>query len=198
KNIGSVGAPTAGFHLSDRLLAQIRKKGVQIEYVTLHVGIGTFWPVKTENLEEHKMHSEIVEINPDTAQRINKAKREKRRVIAVGTTVVRALEGAAQIAESNGGRAHCVMPLPVYGFSGKVDIFIKPGYRFLIVDALLTNFHLPKSTLLVLVSAFVGREKILQAYQSAIKNNYRFYSFGDAMFINKKPSAFYADGCYGF
>jgi S-adenosylmethionine:tRNA ribosyltransferase-isomerase len=168
RETGSVAAPTAGFHFTKRLIEELRGKGVQIEFVTLHVGIGTFRPVKTTTLEEHEMHGEFVTIAPDTARRINEAKREGRRIIAVGTTTVRALEGSG---------------VPEGGFSGDVNLFITPGFNFKIIDALITNFHLPKSTLLVLVSAFAGREHVLKAYQEAIRLGYRFYSFGDAMFI---------------
>jgi S-adenosylmethionine:tRNA ribosyltransferase-isomerase len=173
QHVGSVAAPTAGFHFTPELLEQIKEKGVQIECVTLHVGIGTFRPVKTETLEEHVMHREWIEIPKETAERINAAKKEKRRVIAVGTTTTRALEGAA--AESEG-----VLP---EGFSGDVNIFITPGFKFRVIDGLITNFHLPKSTLLVLVSTFAGREHVLAAYEEAVEKEYRFYSFGDAMFI---------------
>ena len=180
QHVGSVAAPTAGFHFTPELLERITEKGVQIEYVTLHVGIGTFRPVKTETLEEHVMHREWIEIPKETAERINTAKKEKRRVIAVGTTTTRALEGAGSTPNPsiNGGE-----PLPSQGFSGDVNIFITPGFKFRVIDGLITNFHLPKSTLLVLVSTFAGRENILAAYQEAVEKEYRFYSFGDAMFI---------------
>lgn len=167
--LGSVAAPTAGLHFTPGLLKTLEQKGVQLEYVTLHVGLGTFRPVKVETIDEHQMHPEFVEIDGATAYRIGKAKSEGRRIVAVGTTTVRALEGAA--------------PLSQDGFIGDVNLFIKPGFEFNIIDALITNFHLPESTLLVLVSAFVGRENILEAYRTAIKDGYRFYSFGDAMFI---------------
>jgi len=165
---GSVAAPTAGFHFTDRLLDELKQKGVQIEFVILHVGLGTFQPVKVEHLDDHTMHSEFVQIDEGTADRINAAKQEGRRVIAVGTTTVRALEGSG---------------VPGGGFVGDVNMFIRPGYTFHIIDGLITNFHLPKTTLLVLVSAFAGREFVLRAYQEAIENDYRFYSFGDAMLI---------------
>lgn len=174
KETGSVAAPTAGFHFTPELLEQLKEKGVQIEFVTLHVGIGTFRPMKSETLEEHEMHSEFVTISPETAQAINAAKAEGRRVIAVGTTTTRALEGVAQ----QGGN-----PLPDSGFTGDVNLFITPGFSFKVIDGLITNFHLPKSTLLVLVSAFAGREPVLEAYKQAVEKEYRFYSFGDAMFI---------------
>ena len=174
EEVGSVAAPTAGFHFTKALLEKLEKKGVQIEYVTLHVGIGTFRPIKTETIEEHQMHAEVVQIDQEVAVRINQAKQEGRRIIAVGTTSVRSLEGVAGLCEG----ALCPK-----GFSDEVNLFISPGYEFKIVDAIITNFHLPKSSLLVLISAFAGRENVLRAYEEAIKKGYRFYSFGDAMFI---------------
>ncbi len=171
KEVGSVAAPTAGFHFTEELLEKIKAKGVQIEHVVLHVGIGTFRPVQVDTLEEHTMHSEWVSLPADVAKRINDAKSEGRRVIAVGTTTTRVLEG---VATAQG---------ELVGFEGEVNMFITPGYEFKIIDGLITNFHLPKSTLLVLVSALAGRENILAAYEEAKKNNYRFFSFGDAMFI---------------
>jgi S-adenosylmethionine:tRNA ribosyltransferase-isomerase len=167
KEIGSVAAPTAGFHFTKCLMDELRVKNVQFEFVTLHVGLGTFRPMKSQTLEAHKMHSELVSIDEQTAQRINQAKREGRRVIAVGTTTVRTLEGID----------------PIHVYTGDMNLFIKPGFDFKIIDGLITNFHLPKSTLLVLVCAFAGREHILAAYKEAIKQHYRFFSFGDAMFI---------------
>jgi len=167
KETGSVAAPTAGFHFTPRLLEKVKAKGAQIAFITLHVGIGTFRPVKTETLEVHEMHAEFVMIGSGTAGRIAAAKREGRRVIAVGTTTVRALEG--------GGIEE--------GKLGDVNLFITPGFEFRIIDGLITNFHLPKSTLLVLVSAFAGRESVLRAYEEAVRMGYRFFSFGDAMFI---------------
>jgi S-adenosylmethionine:tRNA ribosyltransferase-isomerase len=195
EKVGSVAAPTAGFHFTPRLLDEIKKKGIQIEFVTLHVGLGTFRPMKTATIEEHEMHAEFVEISADVAQRINQAKQEGRRVIAVGTTTVRTLEGAAAVCHPEGAKrpkdltrsfadAQDDKYLPRDGLLGDVNLFITPGFEFKIVDALITNFHLPKSTLLVLVSAFAGREHILAAYEEAIRQNYRFYSFGDAMFIH--------------
>lgn len=166
--VGSVAAPTAGLHFTLELLEQIKARGVQLEYITLHVGLGTFAPVRVDDLDEHQMHAEFVSIDAATAERINAAKQAGRRVIAVGTTTVRALEGAS---------------LSDDGFLGEVNLFIKPGFEFKIVDAMVTNFHLPKSTLLVLVSAFTGKDQILKAYQEAIKEKYRFFSFGDAMMI---------------
>lgn len=171
KSTGSVAAPTAGLHFTPELIDRARAKGVQIEEVILHVGIGTFRPVQTDHIEDHVMHAEFVEIDDPTAQRIRSAKVEGRRVIAVGTTTVRVLEGVvATIGE-------------LAAYSGEVNMFITPGFAFQVVGGLVTNFHLPKSTLLMLVSALAGREHILAAYQEAINRRYRFFSFGDAMFI---------------
>ncbi len=169
KEKGSVAAPTAGLHFTKKLLEALRKKGIQFEFVTLHVGPGTFLPVKTEKVEDHRMHGEFFEIDAGTAGRLNIAKKEGRRIIAVGTTSVRVLE-------SNCER----------DFSpqiGETNIFIYPGYRFRSIDGLITNFHLPKSTLLLLTCAFGGKDFILKAYAQAVQNSYRFYSFGDAMLI---------------
>jgi S-adenosylmethionine:tRNA ribosyltransferase-isomerase len=168
---GSVSAPTAGLHFTRDFLREIAELGVQVCYLTLHVGLGTFRPVKAETVEEHKMHSEHYEITPQVAEAVNSARREGRRVIAVGTTVVRTLESAAS-------EAGLLSP-----GEGWTDLFIYPGYEFKLVDAMVTNFHLPRSTLLMLVSAFAGREKILAAYREAIREGYRFFSFGDAMLI---------------
>lgn len=168
---GSAAAPTAGLHFTRELLEQIRAKGVEIASVTLHVGLGTFRPVKVENVQEHHMHSEFFRIEEKEAEKINRAKREGRRVISVGTTSCRTLESAA---DEQGF---------VAAKSGWTDIFIYPGYRFKCIDALITNFHLPQSTLLMLVSALAGREHVLAAYEEAVKERYRFFSFGDAMFI---------------
>ncbi len=191
REVGSVAAPTAGLHFTPESLEAIRAKGVEVHYITLHVGLGTFRPVKSATLEEHQMHAEFVEITPATSEAIKRAKKEGRRVIAVGTTTVRALEGAASSPPFMEGLGEAY--LPETGYSGDLNIFITPGYKFKIVDALITNFHLPKSTLIVLISAFAGlpsvasakegRENVLAAYQEAIEKNYRFYSFGDAMFI---------------
>ena len=167
---GSAAAPTAGLHFTKELLEKIRQKGVIIADVTLHVGLGTFRPVKVENVLEHHMHSEYYTIREEDAQKINQAKENGHRVIAVGTTSCRALESAGQ-----GGK---IQPV-----SGWTDIFIYPGYQFQIIDGLITNFHLPESTLLMLVSAFAGRENILAAYEEAVKEKYRFFSFGDAMLM---------------
>lgn len=172
KNIGSAAAPTAGLHFTEKLLKEIEKMGVIVCFVTLHVGLGTFRPVEVENILEHHMHSEFYVMDEKTANILNEAKRDGRRIIAVGTTSTRTLE---TIASKNDG--HFV------ACSGNTDIFIYPGYTFKGIDCLITNFHLPKSTLVMLVSALAGRENILQAYQEAIANKYRFFSFGDAMFI---------------
>lgn len=184
KAVGSVAAPTAGLHFTPELIEQARSKGVQIEEVTLHVGIGTFRPVQSDNIEDHIMHSEWVDLDAGTADRINQAKSEGRRIIAVGTTTVRVLEGIASIQGrthppyEGGGRGE------VCAFTDELNIFITPGFGFKIIDGMITNFHLPKSTLLMLISAFAGREHVLAAYQEAIEHRYRFFSFGDAMFIH--------------
>ena len=168
---GSAAAPTAGLHFTPELLQKIKDKGVEVAEVLLHVGLGTFRPVKEEIITDHKMHSEYFEVSADAAEIINRAKREGRRVIAVGTTSVRTLESAA---DENGFLKPC---------SGNTQIFIYPPYKFKCVDALITNFHLPESTLIMLVAALTGREKILSLYETAVKERYRFFSFGDAMFI---------------
>jgi len=171
KHLGSVAAPTAGFHFTPRLIKKLKSQGVQFKYITLHVGLGTFQPVKTEKIENHKMLAEWAEIDKKTAADLNGAKKEKRRIIAVGTTSTRALES---MTNAKG----VVRPGQKF-----VDLFIYPGYKFKVIDALVTNFHLPKSTLLMLVSAFASKDLIFKAYTQAIKNKYRFFSFGDAMFI---------------
>ena len=177
KTEGSVAAPTAGFHFTPDLIKKLEKKGIQFAEVTLHVGLGTFLPVKTDKIDEHKMHSEWVELDQVNADKINKAKVEGRRIIAVGTTTVRTLEGIASLASYADKKFE--------PFEGDINIFITPGFNFKVIDAMITNFHLPKSTLLMLVSAFVGdKDFVLQCYQEAIKEKYRFYSFGDAMFIH--------------
>ncbi len=167
---GSVAAPTAGLHFTRRLLGSLRKKGVQLVFVTLHVGLGTFLPLKAQNIEEHVMHSENFSIDSRSAKLLNKAKRNGRRIIAVGTTSVRVLESSFG---KNGFKP---------GF-GETAIYIYPGYRWKCVDGIITNFHLPKSTLILLICSFGGREFMLKAYREAVKKGYRFYSFGDAMFI---------------
>ncbi|GAB4503164.1 MAG: tRNA preQ1(34) S-adenosylmethionine ribosyltransferase-isomerase QueA [Anaerolineales bacterium] len=170
--MGSAAAPTAGLHFTPRLLASLQTAGVKVTYVTLHVGLDTFAPVTEEDPRQHKIHTEWCELPAETAEAVNAARRGGRRVVAVGTTSVRTLESAAW---------RCDEILP---FAGPTSLFILPGYEFKVVDALITNFHLPKSTLLMLVSAFAGREKVLAAYEIAIREGYRFYSFGDAMFIH--------------
>lgn len=169
---GSAAAPTAGLHMTKELLKKIEDKGIVIAEVTLHVGLGTFRPVKEENVLEHHMHTEHYEVTKEAADKINEAKRNGKRVICVGTTSCRTVESAAT-------EDGVLLPK-----TGDTDIFIYPGYKFKILDALITNFHLPESTLIMLVSALAGREKVLNAYNEAVKNNYRFFSFGDAMFIH--------------
>ena len=171
KHEGSAAAPTAGLHFTKELLCEIEKKGIEIAYVTLHVGLGTFRPVKVENAEEHKMHSEFFVIDKENADKINRAKQNGGRIISVGTTSTRVLE---TVASEDG---------VLKEQSGWTDIFIYPPYKFKCVDCLITNFHLPKSTLLMLVSAFSSKENIMNAYEIAVKEKYRFFSFGDAMFI---------------
>lgn len=168
---GSAAAPTAGLHFTTELLETLRQNGIEIEEVLLHVGLGTFKPVSEEDIEDHEMHSEYYKISQETADRINKAKAEGRRIISVGTTSTRALESAAKDGRLQAG-------------SGWTNIFIYPGYKWQIIDGLITNFHLPKSTLMMLVSALSTREHILAAYKEAVAQRYRFFSFGDAMFIN--------------
>ena len=168
---GSAAAPTAGLHFTPELLEKIKNKGVDIAHVTLHVGLGTFRPVKVDDVENHHMHSEFYMIDETAAEKINRAKENGKRVICVGTTSCRTIESAA---DENGRLKAC---------SGWTDIFIYPGYQFKILDALITNFHLPESTLVMLVSALAGREHVLAAYEEAVKERYRFFSFGGAMFI---------------
>ena len=173
ENEGSIAAPTAGLHFTKELLSRISEKGVSLEFVTLHVGWDSFRPLKTEDPSKHHMHSEYWELTAQVSDRINFAKQEGRRVVSVGTTAVRLLENAA-----SSNLSSILNP-----GSGWADIFIKPGYKFRVIDSLITNFHLPQSTLLMLTSALAGRENILSAYKEAVDNQYRFYSFGDAMFI---------------
>jgi S-adenosylmethionine:tRNA ribosyltransferase-isomerase len=175
---GSVAAPTAGLHFSPQILANIRESGIEIAELTLHVGLGTFQPVHVENVEDHKLHRESFSISGAAAAQINRALAEKRRVIAVGTTTVRTLEFAASQNASNLAGAATVS-----AGSGEADIFIYPGFEFRVVNAMLTNFHLPKSTLLMLVSAFAGRKNVLNAYAHAVAEKYRFFSYGDCMFV---------------
>lgn len=172
KKEGAIAAPTAGLHFTPELLSRLEEKGVETAYVTLHVGIGTFKPVKTENIEQHEMHTEYREVPDETAAAVNDARARGGRVIAVGTTVMRTLESSV---DSTG---------KVVNTSGHTGLFICPGFEFRVVDALITNFHLPRSTLLMLVSAFAGREFIFHAYEEAKEEGYRFLSYGDAMFIN--------------
>jgi S-adenosylmethionine:tRNA ribosyltransferase-isomerase len=167
---GAVAAPTAGLHFTPRVIAGLDARGIERVFVTLHVGLGTFQPVRAERLADHRMHEEHAEVSPEAAERINRARAEGRRIVAVGTTTVRALESAA---DEQGVRAG----------NRWTRLFIRPPHRFRVVDAMLTNFHLPRTTLLVMVSAFAGRERILAAYREAIRTGYRFYSYGDAMLI---------------
>jgi len=188
KKTGAVAAPTAGFHFTKRLLRKLKKHGVQFEYITLHVGYGTFQPVKVSNITDHKIHSEYAEVNKSTAKRLIKAKKQGRRIVAVGTTTVRTLETIFPEVRSkpslrSGAAAKRGLGSNPQGFKGWIDTFIYPGYKFKFVDAIITNFHLPQSTLLMLISAFVGRKKILELYAAAVKKKYRFYSFGDGMFL---------------
>ena len=167
---GSVAAPTAGLHFTLKLLNDLHKTGVRLAFVTLHIGLDTFSPVRVEDPNQHLIHKEYGELNPEVATLLNKAKEQGKRVIAVGTSTVRLLEAAAQTGT-------------VQPFAGWVNLFILPGYKFRVADVMVTNFHLPRSTLLMLVSAFAGKDFILQAYEQAKSLNYRFYSFGDAMLI---------------
>ena len=171
KHDGSAAAPTAGLHFTPELLEEIRKKGVHIAHVTLHVGLGTFRPVKVEDVTDHHMHSEFYIVEPEQAELINRVKKEGGKIVAVGTTSCRTLESAT---DENG---------ILKAGSGWTEIFIYPGYRFKMIDRLITNFHLPESTLMMLVSALAGKDKIMAAYEEAVKERYRFFSFGDAMFI---------------
>jgi S-adenosylmethionine:tRNA ribosyltransferase-isomerase len=170
---GSVAAPTAGLHFTPEILDEMRARGIETAEITLHVGLGTFQPVRVEHVEEHRLHTEWFRILPEAAEAISRALRERRRVVAIGTTTVRTLEYAAR--QSAGGE--------IAAQSGEADIFIYPGFEFCVTGAMLTNFHLPTSTLLMLVSAFAGRERVLAAYQHAVRERYRFYSYGDCMFI---------------
>ncbi len=171
KNLGSAAAPTAGLHFTDELLKKIKEKGIIIAPITLHVGLGTFRPVNVEDVTKHKMHTEFYQMTKETADILNKAKKESRRIISVGTTSTRTLE---TIIHKYGEFKEC---------SGNTDIFIYPGFEFKGIDAQITNFHLPKSTLIMLISAFAGKEKVMNAYKEAVDKKYRFFSFGDSMFI---------------
>lgn len=172
KENGSAAAPTAGLHFTEELLNKIQEKGIELVYLTLHVGLGTFRPVSVENIEDHDMHSEFYRLTEDSAERLNQVKNEGGRIVAVGTTSIRTLETIGTKFEGK-----------IKADSGWTDIFITPGYQWKIVDAFSTNFHLPKSTLVMMVSAFAGRDNILTAYQHAVEERYRFFSFGDAMFV---------------
>ncbi|MGX5377284.1 tRNA preQ1(34) S-adenosylmethionine ribosyltransferase-isomerase QueA [Ligilactobacillus sp. LYQ135] len=174
KEVGSAAAPTAGFHWTKELLQKVEEKGVKLVYLTLHVGLGTFRPVSEENIEDHKMHSEFYRLSEEAAQTLNEVKRNGGRIVATGTTSIRTLETIGT--KFNG---------EIKADSGWTNIFIKPGYEWKVVDAFITNFHLPKSTLVMLVAAFTGRQNILNAYNHAVQERYRFFSFGDAMFIHK-------------
>jgi len=178
---GSAAAPTAGLHFTQSYLQRLQDKGVKLAFVTLHVGLGTFRPVSVERVEEHEMHAEYYELPAETAALINETRAAGRRVVAVGTTSARTLEAASQPGLTPAGEQQERQELQAS--SGWTSIFIYPGYTFRVVDALLTNFHLPKSTLLMLISALAGRERIMQAYEEAVRERYRFFSFGDAMFI---------------
>ncbi|QYJ92401.1 tRNA preQ1(34) S-adenosylmethionine ribosyltransferase-isomerase QueA [Shewanella spartinae] len=175
QNPGAVAAPTAGLHFDDALLVALKEKGVNVAFVTLHVGAGTFQPVRVDSILDHKMHSEWAEVPQDVVDSIKATKAAGKRVIAVGTTSVRSLESAAKASEGE-----------LKAYSNDTDIFIYPGYEFQIVDAMVTNFHLPESTLIMLISAFAGFDEVKNAYQHAIAQKYRFFSYGDAMFVTKK------------
>jgi len=177
--LGAVAAPTAGLHYDEALLAAIRDKGVQIETVTLHVGAGTYQPVRVDAVEDHVMHSEWIDVDQSVCDAVLRTRQAGKRIVAVGTTVVRSLETAARAAARQG--------LLIQPYQGDTDIFIYPGFQFNVVDALQTNFHLPQSTLLMLVSAFAGRQPVMRAYQHAIHQKYRFFSYGDAMWLERSP-----------
>jgi S-adenosylmethionine:tRNA ribosyltransferase-isomerase len=178
---GSAAAPTAGLHFTPEILDALRLRGIQVETITLHVGLGTFQPVRADRVEDIRLHAEHYTLPAKTAEAINSALREKRRVIAAGTTTTRTLEHCAQIASTDGFEPHAGIQL--HPHSGETSIFIHPGYQFRVVGGLLTNFHLPESTLLMLVSAFAGRDPILAAYNHAVRERYRFFSYGDCMLI---------------
>ncbi|EOI3556093.1 tRNA preQ1(34) S-adenosylmethionine ribosyltransferase-isomerase QueA [Cronobacter dublinensis] len=178
---GAVAAPTAGLHFDEPLLARLREKGVEMAFVTLHVGAGTFQPVRVESIEDHVMHSEYAEVPQDVVDAVLAAKARGNKVVAVGTTSVRSLESAAQAATD----------APIAPFFGDTQIFIYPGYQYQVIDALVTNFHLPESTLIMLVSAFAGYQHTMNAYREAVKAEYRFFSYGDAMYITYNPQAIF-------
>lgn len=175
KKQGAVAAPTAGLHFNEELLIKLEEKGVIIAYVTLHVGSGTFRPVRVDNILEHKMHAEYIEVSKETSEIINNAKKNNQRIVAVGTTVLRTLESSYKFNQGS-----------TLEFQGDTNIFIYPGFEFKVVDVLITNFHLPKSTLLMLVAAFAGYDKIMLAYKTAVERKYKFYSYGDAMILFKQ------------
>lgn len=177
---GAVAAPTAGLHFDDELMADLKAKGVNFAFVTLHVGAGTFQPVRVDNINDHHMHAEYVEVPEEVVAAINATKANGKRVIAVGTTSVRSLESAAQDAKQKGTE--------LKPFFGDTEIFIYPGYEYQLIDVLITNFHLPESTLIMLVSAFAGYENTMNAYKQAVENKYRFFSYGDSMFITRKTA----------
>jgi S-adenosylmethionine:tRNA ribosyltransferase-isomerase len=180
---GSAAAPTAGLHFTPELLVSVQARGVKLAFITLHIGLDTFRPVGEERLVDHKMHSEAIAVDAQTAELVNATRASGKRVVAVGTTTVRSLEAAAQRADALRTRGEAPDESVVAPVEARTDLFIKPGYRFRAIDALITNFHLPRSTLLVLVSAFASRDLILRAYEEAVRERYRFYSFGDAMLI---------------
>lgn len=177
EKLGAIAAPTAGLHFTEELLERLQQRGIETTFITLHVGVGTFRPVEVADVTTHKMHGEWMEITPETVEKIRETKARGGRVIAVGSTAIRALEGAAAAAATAAG------DLPLQPFCGHTNLFIYPGYQWRVVDGMITNFHLPRSTLLMLVSAAIGRLRMLELYQEAMAHEYRFYSFGDAMLI---------------
>jgi S-adenosylmethionine:tRNA ribosyltransferase-isomerase len=180
---GSAAAPTAGLHFTPELLASLEARGINTAFVTLHIGLDTFRPIAEDNLDKHVMHSEEIEVDEATAARINATRAAGGRIVAVGTTAVRTLESVAALAQEQRERGEAPADAVVVPYRGRTSLFIQPGSRFRAVDVMLTNFHLPRSTLIVLVSAFASRDLILRAYAEAVEHNYRFYSFGDAMLI---------------
>jgi S-adenosylmethionine:tRNA ribosyltransferase-isomerase len=180
---GSVAAPTAGLHFTPGLVDKIGRKGVEFAFIVLHIGLDTFRPIKEEVVEDHRIHTEYCELPSEVADQLNRARAEGRRIIAVGTTSVRVLETAAQAGKQQADASVSLSTSLLVPYSGWTDLFIYPGYQFHAVDVLLTNFHLPRSTLLLLVAAFAGKDTIDRAYQEAIRKEYRFYSFGDCMLI---------------
>jgi S-adenosylmethionine:tRNA ribosyltransferase-isomerase len=176
---GAVAAPTAGLHFDDAILEALKEKGVNLAFVTLHVGAGTFQPVRVDNIQEHKMHAEFAEVPPEVVDAVLSTKANGKRVIAVGTTSVRSLESAAKASAERGNKE------VIAAFNEDTEIFIYPGFEFKVVDAMFTNFHLPESTLMMLISAFAGKDNVMNAYQEAIEKEYRFFSYGDSMFIER-------------